>query len=108
MFPERFILSMVLLSLEPIRIGVIEFFTRVLTVVVCSKANVLPVKRFFPATSNSEEGVLLNGRVSGVGACVVGVCIVGARVVVGSGTWIVVVSTKSSSVRQSSNQKQEE
>lgn len=99
---------MVLLSLEPIRTGIIAFYTRVLTAVVCSKANVLPVNRFFPATSNSEEGVLLNGRVSRVGDGVVGVCIVGARVVVGSGTWIVVVSTKSSSVRQSSNQKQEE
>lgn len=108
MFPERFILSMVLLSLKPISTVIIAFYTRVQTVVECSKANVLPVNRFFPATSNSEEGVLLNGRVSGVGACVVVVCILGARVVVGSGTWIVVVSTKSSSVRLSSNQKQEE
>lgn len=99
---------MVLLSLEPIRTGIIAFYTRELTVVVCSKANVLPVNRFFPATSNSEEGVLLNGRVSRVGACVVGVCVVGASVVVGSGTWVVLDATKSSSVRQSCNQKQEE
>lgn len=99
MFPEWFNLNMVLLSLEPIRKGIIAFYTRVLTVVVCSQANVLPVNRFFPATSNSEEGVLLKGLVSRLGASVVGVCVVGASVVVGSGTGIVVVSTKSSSVR---------
>lgn len=62
------------------------------------------MNRFFPATSNSEEGVLLKGLVSRVGASVVGVCVVGASVVgasvvVGSGTGIVVVSTKCSSVR---------
>lgn len=75
-FPESFNLSMVLLSLGPIRTGNLVFYTRVLTVVVCSKPNVLPVNRFFPTTSNSEEGVLFKGRVSGVGGCVVGVSVV--------------------------------
>ena len=37
----------------------------------------LPVKRFFPVRSNSEEGLLLNGLVSGTG--------VGGLVVVGGG-----------------------
>lgn len=36
-FPERFNLCMVLLSLEPIRTGNMAFYTRVLTVVICSK-----------------------------------------------------------------------
>ncbi len=75
MFPERFNLSMVLLSLEPKRTGNMVFYIRVLTVVVCSKPNELPVNRFFPTTSNSEEGVLFKGRVSGVGDCVVGVSV---------------------------------
>lgn len=47
----------------------------------------LPVKRFLPATSNSEVGVLLNGLVSRAGGCVVG-------------NEIVVVSSKSSSVHR--------
>lgn len=75
MFPERFNLSMVLLNLVPIRTGNMVFYTRVLNIVICSKPNVLPVNRFFPTTSNSEEGVLFKGRVSGVGDCVVGVSV---------------------------------
>lgn len=55
------------------------------------------MNRFFPATSNSEEGVLLKGRVSGVGDSVVGYSVVGTSVVVGSGTRV--VSSKSPSVR---------
>lgn len=92
MFPERFNLSMVFVSLEPKRTNSIAIYTR--NIVTCTNANVLPVNRFFPVTSNSEEGVLLNGRVSGVGDCVVE-----ASVVVGSGTGIVVLSSKSSSAR---------
>ncbi len=81
------------------RTGNMVFYIRVLTVVVCSKPNELPVNRFFPTTSNSEEGVLFKGRVSGVGDCVVGVSVLWASVVVGSGTGVVVVSSKSPSVR---------
>lgn len=85
---------MVFVSLEPRRTNSIAIYIRNLIIVTCANANVLPVNRFFPVTSNSEEGVLLNGRVSGVR-----VCVVEASVVVGSGTGIVVLSSKSSSER---------